>query len=232
MCGRYSLSEPEHCIQKLTGSSLGKAIPPNFNISPGSNVVCLQNMEVKKPVFSLLQWGLIPFWAKEDKTLPSFINARSETITEKPSFRAPFRYKRCLLPADGFFEWKKEDGEKTPYFISLKNKSPFFFAGIWDQWVSTQGTEIQTCAILTTKTRGPITEIHERMPIIFSDAKYKEWINPQINTPKKVQEILETRTENSFDISKVSKHVNNPRNNGVECITPILNEEDSSLRRG
>ena len=222
MCGRYSLSEPEHCIEKLTGSSEGKAIPPNFNICPGTNVSSLQSLEEKKPVFSLLKWGLIPFWAKEDKALPSFINARVETITEKPSFRTPFRYRRCLLPADGFFEWKNENGEKVPYFISLENNGPFFFAGIWDKWLSSQGTEIHTCAILTTKARGPIEEIHERMPIIFSDTKYLEWINLEINSPKKVQEILENKPEGSFEIRKVSKYVNNPKNNGVECITPVL----------
>ena len=179
-------------------------------------------MEEKKPIFSLLQWGLIPFWAKENKTLPSFINARLETITEKPSFRTPFRYRRCLLPADGFFEWKKENEEKIPYFISLKNKTPFFFAGIWDQWISEQGIEKQTCAILTTKAKGNISKIHERMPIIFSDNKYEDWLNPEINSPKKVQGILENTSEVSFEINRVSKHVNNPRNNGIECITSVI----------
>ena len=222
MCGRYSISEPEYCIQKLTGFSIGKIIEPNFNICPGTNVPTLLGMEEKKPIFSLLQWGLIPFWAKENKTLPTFINARVETITETPSFRTPFRYRRCLLPADGFFEWKKENEEKIPYFISLKNKTPFFFAGIWDQWISEQGIEKQTCAILTTKAKGNISKIHERMPIIFSDNKYEDWLNPEINSPKKVQGILENTSEVSFEINRVSKHVNNPRNNGIECITSVI----------
>tara|TARA_A100001037_G_scaffold306827_1_gene356437 strand:- start:17323 stop:17994 length:672 start_codon:yes stop_codon:yes gene_type:complete len=221
MCGRYSLSEPEHCIHKLTGFSRGKTIEPNFNICPGTHVPALLGMEEKKPILSLLQWGLIPFWAKENKTLPSLINARVETITEKPSFRTPFRYRRCLLPADGFFEWKKENREKIPYFISLKNKNPFFFAGIWDQWVSEQGIEKQTFAILTTKAKGHISNIHERMPVIFSGSKNKDWLNPEINSPKKVQGILETSTEISFEINRVSKYVNNPRNNGIECITSV-----------
>lgn len=177
MCGRYSLTSPIEGLRALFDFDELPNLQPNYNIAPTQGVPVVREKAGGGRQFTAMRWGLVPSWAKEIGGGPPLINARSETVAEKPSFRAAFARRRCLIPADGFYEWKKvEEGPKQPYRIALPGDAPFAFAGIWEHWQDAQGSELESCAIVTTEASPQIAEIHARMPVILPRESFDSWL--------------------------------------------------------
>lgn len=176
MCGRYSLTTPTEAMRALFGFDELPNLGVRYNIAPTQDVPVVRHGESGEREFASIRWGLVPAWAKEIGGSAPLINARSETIAEKPSFRDAFQRRRCLIPSDGFYEWKTENGEKQAYRIALPDDEPFAFAGIWEQWRSAQGELLDSCAIITTDASAQIAEIHHRMPVILSPDHHEDWL--------------------------------------------------------
>ncbi|MFX4261572.1 SOS response-associated peptidase [Pelotomaculum propionicicum] len=177
MCGRFTLyvdSKKLNTVFHLTDNIFDYV--PRFNIAPGQNIPVVTQGAGGR-VISYMKWGLVPHWSKDVKIGNRLINARAETIDEKPAFRTSFRHRRCLIPADGFYEWKKSSGKKQPMYISRPDRSVFAFAGIWAQWRAPEGNSINSCSIITTGANESVREIHERMPVILDDGRqFQAWL--------------------------------------------------------
>jgi len=175
MCGRFQLSvKGKHINERFNVEVYDDFYRPSFNCAPSQNLAVISNMEAKK--LSFFRWGLIPFWAKDEKFGNKLINSKSETITEKPSFKNSFRQKRCLVICNGFYEWKKENNKKTPYRIFLKNNELFSMAGIWDTWKDDEDRPINSFSIITTTPNSLMKNIHHRMPVILRKEDEKKWL--------------------------------------------------------
>jgi putative SOS response-associated peptidase YedK len=189
MCGRFTLTVDPAELQDTFRDIIGETIfppkfAPRFNIAPSQPVLAIPNDGLHRAVFFV--WGLIPMWAKDPSIGSRLINARGETVAEKPSFRGSFKYKRCLIPVDGFYEWKANPGKKTktPYFIHMTDRKPFAFAGLWDSWESPDGSSIKSCTIITTEPNELMVPIHNRMPVILHPRDYVKWLDTSPQTPK------------------------------------------------
>jgi putative SOS response-associated peptidase YedK len=220
MCGRFTLTvSPEELQAAFPNFTIPGDLPPSYNIAPSQPIpVILNNGEEK---LDFVTWGLIPFWTKPDKVGKfALINARSETAAEKASFKTPFRRRRCLILADGFFEWSKSSSgkSKTPYFITLKDQSPFAFAGLWDSWNSPEGDSIKTGCILTTSPNDLVKPIHDRMPVILPKDQYQTWLSPDEVKPEMIQPLMIPYPANEMQAYPVSTFVNSPKNNSPQCI--------------
>jgi putative SOS response-associated peptidase YedK len=227
LCGRYTLSVPlSNLVDAFDVQPPEFEYPPRFNIAPTQDApVIAQDREGRR--MGLLRWGLIPSWAKDPAMGSRMINARAETVAEKPAFRGAFRRRRCLVPADGFFEWKREGGEggegagkgqKTPYWIHLVGREPFLMAGLWEKWDPGEGSPVYTFTILTTEAVPAIREIHPRMPVILPASARDPWLDPDAG-PDVVLPLLRPWGE-GFQAYPVSNLVNSPRNDAPECIEP------------
>jgi putative SOS response-associated peptidase YedK len=172
-----------------------------------------------------MHWGLIPFWAKDTSGASRMINARAETAATKPSFRAAFKKRRCLIPADGFYEWTGEKGRKQPWYLGLPNGQPFAFAGLYEFWKDKQGVDSDrihtSVTILTTAASQSVRKIHHRMPVILAPDTYENWLDPGLQDPETVNQMLNAGHVTELDSHPVSKMVNQVRNNSPECIKPI-----------
>ncbi len=210
MCGRFTLSATTKDVEKLLPAlKSGDELKPRYNIAPTQPIAAILNTSPNE--ISFLRWGLIPFWAKVKSIGNKMINARAETLLEKPSFRNLLKKKRCLIIADGFFEWRKIEGEKrkAPYFIKMKSGLPFVFAGLWDQWKSPDGELISTATIITTSPNKDIAPIHNRMPAILLAEESKIWLSEESNT-NFLQSLLKPYPNDTLEIHEVSTAVNNP----------------------
>lgn len=216
MCGRYSFILEDEMIKERFGVTVRSAIyKARYNCAPTQNLAVISNENPGE--LSLYRWGLIPFWAKDIAIGNKLINARSETILEKPSFKNSFKNRRCLVLSDGFYEWKREGG-KTPYRILRKDGSAFAMAGIWDKWKNPEGEEIRTFSILTTTPNSLMEKIHDRMPVILDRETEKGWIG---NLPEEtLLEMLKPCDPASLIAYPVSSLVNSPRNEMPEIIEP------------
>ena len=192
-----------------------------FNIAPTQPVPAIRQVrQGRKP--TLLRWGLVPSWAKDPSIGSRMINARGETVADKPSFRGPLRYRRCLIPADGFYEWAKgEGGTKQPYYVTLCEGRPFAFAGLWEHWEGLDGAAIESCTIITTQANEVLADIHERMPVILHRADYDRWLDPGFQDTNKLQQLLAPYPAHQMGRAAVSTFVNSPRNESAACIEPL-----------
>src|SRR5438270_1589530 len=179
MCGRFTLHVDIKTVAHHFGVPATLETTPRYNVAPTQDVVSV--MRNGDSHLALLRWGLIPSWAKDESIGSRMINARAETLIEKPSFKGLLRSRRCLVVADGFYEWKKEQGSKTPMYITLKDGSPFAFAGLWDLWHSPDGRDIRTCTIVTTQPNALVTSIHDRMPVILSPDAREIWLDTELH---------------------------------------------------
>jgi len=182
MCGRYVIISTPEAIRALFGYGEQPNFPPRYNVAPTQPIPIVRLLDGKRS-FALMRWGLLPSWVKDPKTFPLLINARGESVLEKPAFRNAMRRRRCLLPADGFYEWKKEGASKTPMFIQLKDGRPFAFAGLWEVWQPPDGGVLKTCTIITTPAQGVLAEIHDRMPLMLPSGAWARWLDPAITDP-------------------------------------------------
>ena len=170
----------------------------------------------------MMRWGLVPFWAKEPSIGYKMINAKSETLTEKPSFRKPFKEKRCLVLADGFYEWEKTDKKnKVPYRFVLKNRQPFAFAGLWDVWKTPEGDTLLSFTIITTRANELMERIHDRMPVILNEKDEAKWLDPEFKDTDKLSSLLQPYPSEQMVAYKVSTIVNSPKNDTPSCIEPV-----------
>jgi putative SOS response-associated peptidase YedK len=222
MCGRFELHSTLEIITQIFGvlpRDIGFTIKPSYNIAPTHDIPVVVMNGKRRLVQS--RWGLIPSWAKEEKTGYSMINARAETAAEKPAFRSSFKKHRCLVIADGFYEWQKTEKEKQPFYIHLKTGKPMGFAGLYSIWSSPEGEEINTCTIIVTSANELLSPIHDRMPVILDTNDLDDWLNPAIEEPAKLLPLLKPFDGKKLELYKVSTKVNSPKNNSADLIKRI-----------
>lgn len=208
-------------VAKVFGLAKPPHLEPHFNIAPSQSVAVVREQpETHQRELALLRWGLIPFWADDPSIGNRMANARSETAATKPSFRRAFRSKRCLVVADGFYEWQKKDGKKQPYYIRLKNGQPFGIAGLWERW-DKEGTSIETCTILTTDANDLMMPIHDRMPVIIPPDQFDIWLDPAVHDEKVLSKMLRPFASENLTAYPISTLVNNARNDVAACIEPV-----------
>ncbi|MBW4613891.1 MAG: SOS response-associated peptidase [Desmonostoc vinosum HA7617-LM4] len=221
MCGRFTLSQPPTAIAQFFHIEEVPDFVAEYNIAPTQLVATvLHNPDHGKREFRHLYWGLIPSWAKDSKIAAKLINARSETVAEKPAFRSAFKQRRCLVLADGFYEWQKQQSKKQPFYFRLQDGQPFVFAGLWEKWQSPT-EEITSCTILTTTANELLQPIHDRMPVILQPQDYDLWLDPQVKTAEVLQSLLRPYPAPAMAAHPVSTLVNSPRHNQPECIVPV-----------
>ncbi len=220
MCGRFSRKATlQAIIDEFEIEEVNDAVEPSYNVAPGQEIAVILKDESRK--LGLLKWGLIPSWSKDPAIGNRMINARAETLAEKPSFKHPLRRKRCLIVADGFFEWKKEGKQKIPMYIFLKDQKPFVFAGLWDTWTSPDGKKISTCTIITTEPNEFMKKIHNRMPVILPKEHIDLWLDRSIENEQKVLPLLQPYPEKEMDAYEISRFVNSPKNNSPACVEKV-----------
>jgi len=235
MCGRYTLKTPNPRLQELFGLQDLPHLVPRFNIAPTQLILTIRASALVPNLreASMMRWGLIPFWAKDLAIGNTMINARAETVAEKPSFRSAFIKRRCLIPADGFFEWEKlPSGKKQPWWIRMQDEAPFAMAGLWETWspktepATTNETQlddlkvIQSCTILTINANADMQSLHDRMPVILPIEAWASWLNPTAEKAK-LQTLLKPFENGHLIRSAVSTVVNRPLIDSPECIAPI-----------
>ena len=221
MCGRFTLTVDTAELQEaFSGFQFPVQVGPRYNIAPSQPVLVLANDG--KNTADFFVWGLIPGWAKDPTIGARMINARGETLGEKPSFRGPYRYKRCLIPADGFYEWRQEPGAKlkTPHYIHMKNAQPFAFAGLWDEWLGPDGSQVKSCTIITTAPNALVAGIHERMPVILRREDYAAWLTPEARQPDELNRLLAAYPAEEMEAYPVSRLVNQARLDAPEMVRP------------
>lgn len=221
MCGRFTLTVNPAELKDAFGDFIfPEHFSPRFNIAPTQPVLAIPNDGKNKADFFL--WGLIPSWSKDPSIANKLINARGETIAEKPSFRGGFKYKRCLILTDGFYEWKVQEGTKvkTPYFIHMQDREPFAFAGLWDEWQSPNGDALRTCTIITINPNELMSTLHNRMPVILDKVNYAEWLDPAPRTPESLFHLIQPFPADSMSAYPVSTMVNSPGNDRAELVIP------------
>jgi putative SOS response-associated peptidase YedK len=223
MCGRFTNNaKPEQIKTEFkVGAKNHNLFQPRFNIAPSQMIDVVFAPESER-IISQLKWGLVPSWSKDAPTSKGLINARAETITEKPSFREAFQSRRCIIPASGFYEWqKKGTGAKQPFYFYLKDKEVFGFAGLWEEWIDKQtGEVLETCTIITTEANEVLKPVHERMPVILKAESYDEWLDAKVKDTNRLQELLKPYAAKKMDSHAVSRSVNIPDVDSAELITP------------
>ena len=227
MCGRYSLKADiaqlalrfEFAADEVTYESA-------YNIAPTQQVLTVTNDGERRAEH--MRWGLIPSWAKDMKIGYRMINARGETVAEKPSFRTALRKRRCLILADGFYEWQKLGGkQKRPMRITLKSDEPFAFAGLWETWKNPEGEMVKSCTIITTAANELLSPIHDRMPVILPQDQESFWLDKNIENPVALSSVIASYPDDEMDAFEVSTLVNNTRNIGPEVMSPVMRLMDS-----
>jgi putative SOS response-associated peptidase YedK len=216
MCGRYTLIVDLKKVAEIFGVAPTLETTPRYNIAPTQEVVTIVSNGAAH--LDQMRWGLIPSWAKDESIGSRMINARAETLTEKPSFKGLLRSKRCLVIADGFYEWKQERGSKTPMYITLKNDEPFAFAGLWDVWKNPDGEPIRTCTIITTPPNDLVASIHDRMPAILTPDAREIWLDPSVRDEHALAHWLAPYPVEAMKARAISKLVNNPKVDSPELL--------------
>ncbi len=220
MCGRFTRTTPVRVLATLFDFTETPDLAPRYNIAPTQAIAVVRNAaDQPGRELALLRWGLVPGWADDPKISYSLINARAETAATKPAFRAAFKSRRCLILADGFYEWQKTGKHKQPYCIRRKDGKPFAFAGLWESWHPGGEDAVESATILTTEANATMKSIHERMPVILSGADYPRWLDPK--TPRDdLQSLLVPYPLEELSAFPVSTWVNDPKHDDPKCLEP------------
>ena len=228
MCGRYRLSRKKQIIEEYFDCVSGEEDwSPRYNIAPTQPIpVIRQNPKNNVRELSLMRWGLIPHWAKEPSIAASTINAKSETAATKPAFRDPLKFRRCLIPADGFYEWKRTATSKQPYCFEVGEGELFAFAGLWDGWKDSTGQWRKTCSILTTTPNAVTATVHDRMPVILHRDSYALWLDPGMQNGATISEFLKPYDAGSMRSYSVSTRINHVANDDEECSRPVADVQN------
>ena len=219
MCGRYTLTCTPEVLAEAFRLDATPDLQPRYNVAPSQGVACVRaGLPSRKREAVTLRWGLIPSWAGDPAMRINLINARAETVAEKPSFRKSFQERRCLVLADGYYEWKREGARKQPYHIRLNSERPFAFAGLWDRWTGADGKTIESCAILTTTPNERLASIHDRMPVMVPPTAYEPWLNPGLQDATHLVPFLTPYPADAMIAVPVSRWVNDPRVDDARCL--------------
>jgi putative SOS response-associated peptidase YedK len=229
MCGRFTLKTPKEIVARQFGVEIEDELAPRYNIAPTQTVATIrataQSGESRE--FAHLKWGLIPSWARDASMGARLINARSETVTEKPSFREAFKRRRAIIPADGIYEWQRTEDKKQPYFIRMRDGSLFGFAGLWDRWRK-EGEIIESCSILTTSANEVFRPVHERIPVVLQPESYSEWLDTDVRGVEALKELLRPYPSSEMIAYPVSIRVNSPQHQGAELIERLATNSASA----
>ncbi|MFC4409830.1 SOS response-associated peptidase [Chungangia koreensis] len=222
MCGRYTLfASMDDIVERFMVDVFEEGIyEPSYNIAPSHQVVAIIN-DGRRNRLGRLRWGLIPPWAKDEKMGYKTINARGETVANKPSFRNAYRKKRCILPADSFYEWQHDGKNKTPINIKMKDGGLFGLAGLWESWKSPDGNLIHSCTVVTTEANEIMEQIHDRMPVILKPESEKIWLSPSIQDPEVLNRLIRPFDAEQMETFIVSNEVNSPKSNHEGLIIPV-----------
>jgi len=221
MCSRYSLTSPPQAVRVYFRYINDADFPRRYNIAPSQPVAIVRDGPRGEREMALVRWGLIPSWVKDPRTVKMMINARSESAADKPSFRAGLRHKRCLVPADGFYEWTGRAGAKRPHLIRPRNRGLMALAGIYENWLGADGSEIETLAILTTAANRVMAPLHDRMPVIIAPEHFDVWLDCRPGTATHILDLLVPAPDDLLDIVEVSSKLNDPRNDAPEVQEPV-----------
>ena len=222
MCGRYTMSIPAETLARHFGLDAVPDVAPRFNIAPTQAAAVVRLSTAREvPVLDFLRWGLVPAWAKDASGAGRLINARAETAADKPSFRSAFRHRRCLVPADGFYEWRTEGGAKQPYRITRPDGAPIAFAGLWERWG--KGDEpLETFTILTTAANAALQPLHDRMPVIVDPIDFALWLDPTATDPALVERLLVAPPDDALTYYPVGRAVNSVGNDDPSLVAPVI----------
>jgi putative SOS response-associated peptidase YedK len=221
MCSRYTLISPHEAVRSYFRYVNEAVFPPRYNIAPSQPVAIVRNTHRGEREMALVRWGLIPAWVKDPRAFKMLINARSESAVDKPSFRAGLRHKRCLVPADGFYEWTGSAGARRPRLVRPRDRRPMAIAAIYDNWLGADGSEIETMAVLTTGANATMSILHDRMPVLIAPGDFEAWLDCRSGSTKEIEHLLGPPPEGYLDIVEVSAKLNNPRNEGPEVQEPV-----------
>jgi len=223
MCSRYSLTSPSEAVRAYFRYENEAVFPPRYNIAPSQPVAIVRDTAKGGRELALVRWGLIPSWVKDPREFRMMINARSETATEKPSFRAAMRHRRCLVPTDGFYEWTGATGAKRPHLVRPRKGGPMGMAGIFEHWHNADGSEMESMAILTTAANQAMSGLHDRMPVVIAPEHFDAWLDCRSGSAENILSLLHAPPEALLQIVEVSRKLNNPRNEGPEVQEPVSN---------
>jgi len=221
MCGRYAITSAPEAIRRLFGYDDQPNFPPRYNVAPTQPVPVVR-LAAGKRQFALVRWGLIPPWVKDPKSFSLLINARGESVLDKPAFRSAMRRRRCLFPADGFYEWKRAGERKTPYYIHLRAGGPMALAGLWETWMGPNGEEMESAAIVTTQANRTLAPLHDRMPAIVAPDAFDFWLDSAKVDGEAAAALIAPAPEGLLALHEVSSAVNRTANDGPQLIEPAL----------
>ena len=221
MCGRYVITSAPEAIKALFRYQELPNFPPRFNVAPSQPIPIVRLADGKRQ-FALVRWGLLPSWVKDPKTFTLLINARGESVIDKPAFRAAMKRRRCLIPADGFYEWQADGSRKQPYFIRLKSGQPMAFAGLWECWTGPNGEELETAAIVTTEANRALGHIHDRMPVILAPDAFDLWLNCAEVDAQTAAALIAPAPDSLFEAYPVSTDVNRVANDNAKLVEPVV----------
>ena len=225
MCGRFvMICDLSDITEAFNLPDIACEPKRSYNIAPGNTVTAVIHAETNRLVS--FKWGLVPAWSKDPSMGTRLINARGETVGEKPSFRAAFKRRRCLIVATGFYEWRKDANGKIPFYIGLRTDAPFGFAGLYETWHSSEGNQLSTCTIITTEANELIKPIHHRMPVIIPHHEAACWLDPSLRDTTAVLPLLQPYPPEQMKAYRVSPLMNSPRNNSADCIKPVLTDDN------
>jgi putative SOS response-associated peptidase YedK len=220
MCGRYAFFSPAEAVKRTFALDLMPELAPRYNIAPTQSVPAVRVAEEGRRTLVMLHWGLVPHWAKERAIGNRMINARCETLAEKPAYRDAFRRRRCLVLADGWYEWQPAPGGKQPWFVRLRDPRPIAFAGLWERWKDPAGELLESCTIVTTDASESIRKIHDRMPVVLPEQSWDRWMDPAYSDTDALSKTLGPYDPKALKAWTVSRQVNAPKNQGAKLIEP------------
>jgi putative SOS response-associated peptidase YedK len=221
MCGRYFLHADAAQLTELFGAMPMPRLAARYNIAPTQPIPIVRQDANGRREMVLVRWGLIPGWSKGPDSRYSMINARLESVAQKPAYRDAFRYRRCLLPADGFYEWKVVDGGKQPYVLRPRDRRPLALAGLWEHWQDEHGNEIDSCSILVRDANAQVGAVHERMPVTIAPESFDLWLDIRAQKPQPIETLLAAQQMPALDIYPVARAVNNPKNDNPALIEAL-----------
>jgi putative SOS response-associated peptidase YedK len=220
MCGRYTLTSAPEAIRALFRYAEQPNFPPRYNVAPTQPIPIVRMVNGKRK-FALVRWGFLPSWVKDPKAFTLLINARGESVIDKPAFRAAMKRRRCLIPADGFYEWQKAGDRKRPYFIRARGGGPFAFAGLWETWTGPNGEELETAAIVTTNANRTLAPIHERMPVVLPPEAFDLWLNCAEVDAETAAALIAPCAGDVLEPYEISTTVNRVANDNPQLIEPL-----------
>jgi putative SOS response-associated peptidase YedK len=220
MCGRFTLAVPAEQLARQFQLEQTLELAPRYNIAPTQQVAAVRAGESGRELV-MMRWGLVPSWAKDPSVGSRMINARSETAAEKPAFRNAIKQRRCLIPADGFYEWQQLADGKQPFHITLADRAPFALAGLWEHWKTPEGGWLHSCTVLTTEANELMRPLHDRMPVIVPPEQYGRWLDPSVRESELLQDLFAPYPSEQMVAYPVSKSVNRVGNEGPELVTPL-----------